>query len=137
MPAWSVPRQEFNVLFDQPSDFRKASRRGRRPGQPQPQAWSRRARRDIFRRRQNGERWETIYPVWNNWNFNACEAHLLKRTTLIEHGLPYSSNSRYVNSECGKVDFAECLIGDEKAVLPGKSQAVFQPADFAEDTDMA
>lgn len=35
------------------------------------------------------------------------------------------------------MDFAECLTGDEKAVLPGKSQAEFQPADFAENTDMA
>lgn len=36
-----------------------------------------------------------------------------------------------------KVDIAECVTGDEKAVLSGKSQPGFQAADFAENTDLA
>lgn len=35
------------------------------------------------------------------------------------------------------MDIADCVVGDEKAVLSGKSQARFQAADFAENTDMA
>lgn len=35
-----------------------------------------------------------------------------------------------------RLGIAECVIGDEKA-LSGKSQACFQAADFAENTDLA
>lgn len=35
------------------------------------------------------------------------------------------------------MDIAECVIGDEKAILSGKSQAGFQATDFAENTDKA
>lgn len=36
-----------------------------------------------------------------------------------------------------KVGIAECVIGDEKAVLSGKSLSGFKAADFADNTDLA
>ena len=47
-------------------------RRGRRAGESQPQAWTKKARDDIYARRQAGEHWETIYPVWRRFATLNC-----------------------------------------------------------------
>lgn len=60
-------------------------RRGRRAGESQPQAWTKKARDDIYARRQAGEHWETIYPVWRRSATLNCDKG------LTEEGLPGSN----------------------------------------------